>query len=129
MKNKPENVLVIVLAILLLTGCADHPPRPVVVQQHGDAERSCDELEQALDQIVSEISERLSRTGPAGTTNRLDVTDFFLLEPARYRALDKAGQDEVDALVKRYNHLIDIGRVKGCECERQRLPEFGQTGY
>lgn len=125
MRSKPGFYRSLVLALLLLTGCAGETARPVVVQQHGDAQLSCHELEQALDQIWSELSARLLHSDPAGTATGEGVADIFLLEPVRYRELDKSEQNAINALIRRYNHLIGIGREKECHCERRRLPEFG----
>jgi hypothetical protein len=124
MKNRTRTARVLLLAILVLGGCSVTGEQPVMVRQHGDAELSCEELEQALDRIVAEISNRLVQGGPGAGATRPGITDLFLLEPARYRQLDAGDQAAVDALVQRYNHLVGLGREKDCECERRWLPEF-----
>lgn len=124
MNSKPKTILILLLVLLLSEGCAGGGSRSVAIHQHGDAELSCAELAQALDQILVEISSRLLPASAPTAADTSGVTDIFLLQPARYRELNRPAQNEVNTLVERYNYLVGIGREKDCECTRQQLPRF-----
>jgi hypothetical protein len=56
------------------------------------------------------------------------VIAVFRLAPDECRKLDTSGQDRINALIKRDNHLNEIGRKGSCECERRWLQDFRKTG-
>ena len=120
---------VIALAILLFSGCAGRPANPVMVYQHGDDARSCDALDRELELIEEDILELMPQTDKAEKNTQLGVAGIFLLVPLFFMDLSKAEQIEVNALIKRYNHLLEIGEVNSCGFEQEPLPDFKKTDY
>ena len=119
----------VALAALLLGGCAGRPAQPVMVYQHGDEARSCDALERELELIEEDILELLPQTDKSDKNTKLGVAGIFLLVPFFFMDLTKAEQVEINALTKRYNHLVKIGEVNGCGFEREAIPDFEKTDY
>jgi len=124
---KSLGALAFVLALLF--GCAGRPAHPVMVYQHGDEAMSCDAIERELELIEEQIRELMPKTDKADKNTRLGVTGIFLIVPLFFMDLSKAEQIEVNALTKRYNHLLDIGKTKDCGFDRQPIPDFKKTDY
>jgi hypothetical protein len=124
-----DTASAVALAVLLITGCAGRPAHPVMVYQHGDEARSCDALERELELIEEDIFELMPETDKADKNTRLGVAGIFLLIPFFFMDLSKAEQIEVNALIKRYNHIIEIGGVNGCDFEQEPIPAFKKTDY
>ena len=57
------------------------------------------------------------------------IGEKYGLVPFFFMDLSKAEQVEVNALIKRYNHLLEIGEVKGCSSEREAIPDFEKADY
>ena len=117
------------VALSLLPGCAGRPAHPVTVYQHGDETRSCDALERELELIEGQIRELMPKTDKVDKNTTLGVTGIILIVPLFFMDLSKAEQIEVNALTKRYNHLLDIGKAKDCGFDRQPIPDFRKTDY
>ena len=120
---------VLLLAALLVMGCAGRPATPVMVYQPGDQTRSCDALERELELIEDAIVRLLPKTDKAEKNTRLGVAGIFLLVPFFFMDLSKAEQVEVNALTKRYNHLLTIGQENGCGFKQTRSPDFKKSDY
>jgi hypothetical protein len=115
--------------LVLLFGCAGRSADPVMVYRYDDETRSCDALDQELGQIQAEIEALMPGTDKTDRNTALGVTGIFLVVPLFFMDLSKAEQVEVNALTKRYNHLVDIGSRKDCAFERQAIPDFRKTDY
>jgi len=120
---------VIALAFLLFTGCASRPAHPVMVYQHGDDARSCDALERELELIEEDILALLPQTDKADKNTQLGIAGIFLLVPFFFMDISKSEQVEVNALIKRYNHLLEIATEEECEIDRLPIPDFQKTDY
>lgn len=120
---------VLLLAALVVLGCAGRPADPVMVYQPGDKTRSCDVVERELELIEDDIRDLLPKTDKAERNTRLGVAGIFLLVPLFFMDLSKAEQIEVNALTKRYNHLLIIGEENGCGFERDPIPDFQKSDY
>ena len=123
-----------IVGVLLLTavvamGCAGRPADPIMVYQPGDNTRSCDALERELELIEDDIRGLLPKTDKAEKNTRLGVAGIFLLVPFFFMDLSKAEQIEVNALTKRYNHLLVIGEENSCGFELDPIPEFQKSDY
>lgn len=117
------------LSVFLIVGCAGRAAQPVMVYQHDDASRSCDALERELEIIEQEILDLVPQADKADKNTELGVAGIFLLVPFFFMDLSKAEQVEINALIKRYNHLVEIEKGKHCDSGRQPLPEFEKTEY
>lgn len=124
-----RNLGVLLLVALVVMGCAGRPADPVMVYQPGDTTRSCDALERELELIDDDIRNLFPKTDKAEKNTRLGVAGIFLLVPFFFMDLTKAEQIEVNALTKRYNHLLMIGEDNGCGFERDSIPDFKKTDY
>ena len=120
---------VLLLAALLVVGCAGRPANPVMVYQPGDRTRPCDALERELELIEDNIARLLPKTDKAEKNTRLGVAGIFLLVPFFFMDLSKAEQVEINALTKRYNHLLTIGEENGCGFELDPIPDFQTSDY
>jgi hypothetical protein len=110
------------LTLVLLGGCGGRPANPVVVYQPGDQERSCAVLERELAYIEDEIFDLMPQTEKTNTP--LAIASVFLYVPIFFMDIRKSEQIEVNALTKRYNHLLAIGESNHCDFRRQRVPDF-----
>ena len=119
----------VVLAALILTGCAGRPASPVMVYQHGDEARSCDVLERELELTGEDMIALMPQTDKADKNTQLGVAGVFLLVPLFFMDISKAEQVEVNALTKRYNHLLGIAAEKACGLDLQPIPDFQKTDY
>ena len=120
---------VITLTLPFLAGCAGRPASPVMVYQHGDEARSCDALERELELIEEDILALLPETDKADKNTQLGIAGIILLVPFFFMDISKSEQVEVNALTKRYNHLLEIVKKKECDTSRQPIPEFHKTDY
>jgi hypothetical protein len=119
----------VVLAGVMLSACAGRSAHPVMVYQHEDETRSCAELKRELELIEAKVAQLIPETDKADKNTKLGVAGIFLLVPFFFMDLSKAEQIEVNALIKRYNHLIDIGEANGCGFVREPIPDFQKTDY
>jgi hypothetical protein len=116
-------------ALSLLLSCAGRPAHPVTVYQHGDEAMSCDAIGRELELIEEQIRDLMPRTDKADKNTTLGVTGIFLIVPLFFMDLSKAEQIEVNALTKRYNHLLEIGKARNCGFDRKPIPDFKKTDY
>jgi hypothetical protein len=100
-----------------------------MVYQHGDEERSCDALERELEMIEEDILDLLPETEKADKNTKLGIAGIFLIVPFFFMDLSKSEQIEVNALIKRYNHLVEIAENKDCSLNRTQIPDFEKTDY
>ena len=129
MGHNRDIACTIILFALILTGCAGRPANPVMVYQHGDDARSCDVLERELELIGEDILALMPKTDKADKNTQLGVAGVFLLVPLFFMDISKAEQVEINALTKRYNHLLGIAIEKDCEFDLQPIPDFQKTDY
>ena len=119
----------LVLGLVVVThvmGCAGRAANPVMIQQYGDNEKSCQALEREMAFIQGEIQRLIPQTEKTGKNVALGVTGFFLIVPLFFMDLSKAEQTEVDANRQRYNHLVIIAGDKQCGIQGQQIPEFAK---
>ena len=122
-------LIAIALSLLLLPACTGRPANPVMVYQHGDEARSCDALKRELELIEDDILTLLPETDKADKNTQLGVAGVFLLVPLFFMDISKSEQVEVNALIKRYNHLIEVADTKDCDIYRTPIPDFQKTDY
>jgi hypothetical protein len=123
------SIYTLAIIVALFSGCAGRPANPVMVYQPDDEERSCDALDREMELIEDQIRALMPETDKADKNTKLGVAGIFLLVPLFFMDLSKAEQIEVNALTKRYNHLLEIGEEKHCNFKKQAIPEFKKTDY
>ena len=104
----------LLIACLILTACAGRTANPIMVQQYGDTNKSCEALEADMSFVNSEMSRLLPETSKTGKNVALGVTGAIFLVPLFFMDFSKAEQIEVDALRQRYHHLNLIAQDKKC---------------
>ena len=119
----------VLLAGIVFSGCAGRPAHPVMVYQHEDETRTCEALKRELELIEEDVAQLIPQTDKEDRNTRLGVAGIILLVPFFFMDLNKAEQIEVNALIKRYNHLIDVGEANGCGFMREPIPDFQKTEY
>ena len=129
MKSRLTVVAGYFLSLLLIAGCAGRSASPVMVYQHGDETRTCDALERELELIEDEILALIPETEKADKNTQLGVAGIFLLVPLFFMDISKSEQVEINALTKRYNHLLEIVVKKECDTDRQPIPDFRKSDY
>lgn len=117
------------LTLVLVGGCAGRTANPVMVYQPGDEGRSCVVLERELAQIEKKIFDLMPQTEKAAKNTALGVSSYLLLVPIFFMDISKSEQIEVNALTKRYNHLLEIGESNDCDFSRQRIPDFQKAEF
>jgi hypothetical protein len=120
-----KNVLVVTLILCLSAyGCAGRTPNPVQTYQYGDEKRSCNALRAEISNIESDIQRKLPDSDKTGTNVALGVAGAFLLVPWFFMDFSKADQVEIEALRRRYNHLVILSAEKSCGFDFKEIPEF-----
>lgn len=114
MDRAMKKTVSFVLAGILLTGCAGRAANPVMIQQYGDAAKSCEALAHDMNFIETEVSRLVPDTEKTGKNVALGVTGAFLLVPLFFMDFSQAEQVEVNAYRQRYNHLATLAMDKGC---------------
>jgi len=114
----------LLVAMFVVSSCAGRSANPVMVQQYGDRELSCEGLEMQMSMIDQEIRRKIPDTHKTGKNVALGVAGWFLLVPWFFMDFSKAEQIEIDALRQRYNHLVIMAHEKGCGKKREAIPDF-----
>jgi hypothetical protein len=117
----------LLIVILVLTGCAGRAANPVMIQQYGDDNKTCQALEREMIFIQDEIQRLIPETEKTGKNTALGVTGFFFIVPLFFMDLSEAEQIEINAFRQRYNHLLIIASDNQCGIESQLIPEFEKS--
>lgn len=124
MRPKFASIVVVSLA-LILAGCGGRAANPVMINQFGDQQKSCNALQLEMNQTQENIQRLMPKTDKTGKNVALGVTGFFLIVPLFFMDLSRAEQIEVDAFRQRYNTLAVIATDKGCGSV-ELIPSFEQ---
>lgn len=105
---------------LALVACGGREPRPVMVSQFGDQEKSCDVLRFEIKQVEFEIQRLLPQKDK--TTKNIALGAAGILVPVAWLFLDltKAEEIEYEALRQRHSHLVAISISKKCGINTDR---------
>jgi hypothetical protein len=111
-----KNTLVTALAIFVfLQGCAGRAANPVMVDQVGDNQKSCETLQTELASIQAQIQKLVPESDKTSKNVGLGVAGFFLIVPWFFMDLSDAEKAEINAYNMRYNKLTMIATQKKCE--------------
>lgn len=122
-----KKITALCLLVAFLTGCAGRPANPVMVDQVGDAKKSCASLEAEMKTAESEIARLLPQTDKKGKNIGLGVAGAFLLVPLFFMDLTESEKIEVEAYRQRYNRLKIIAVDKGCPFATGAQEQAAQT--
>ncbi len=120
---KSIKYILFICTCFFITACAGRAANPIMVQQYGDQNKSCNALVRELQFIESEIYRLVPGTDKTGSNVALGVAGAFLLVPWFFMDFSEAEQVEVNALRQRYNHLIIISEEKGCGIDKKQVPK------
>lgn len=113
MKKITASVLI---ASIALMGCAGRAANPVLQDQVGDNQKSCDTLQTEMSGIQSQIQKLVPESDKTGKNVGLGIGGFFLLGiPWFFMDLSDAEKAEINAYNMRYNKLMTIATQKKCQ--------------
>lgn len=109
-----KKIVALLLLPVFLAACAGRPANPVMVDQVGDAKKSCAAIQTEMKTIESEIARLMPQTDKKGKNIGLGVAGAFLLVPLFFMDLTESEKIEVEAYRQRYNRLKIIATEKQC---------------
>jgi len=115
-----------VMIVLLLVNCGGRAAYPIMTQQPGDHKKSCKTLLIEMVQIQGDIHKLIPLTHKAGRNILLAAAGWFLLFPLSYMDFSKAEEVELEALIRRHNHLVNVAKEKICGYDENKFPEFDE---
>jgi len=126
MYKQLKAIGVLILSGTLLISCGGRVANPVPAYQYGDEKKSCKGLEMEIAFIEQEIQRLIPKTEKTGKNVALGITGFFFIVPLFFMDFGKAEQIEINALRRRYNHLVILAEEKECGLEKKQIPDFQQ---
>lgn len=106
----------ILIATIALMGCAGRAANPVLQDQVGDNQKSCDTLQTEMSGIQSQIQKLVPESDKTSKNVGLGIGGFFLLGiPWFFMDLTDAEKAEINAYNMRYNKLLTIATQKKCQ--------------
>lgn len=107
---------VTLIASIGLLGCAGRAANPVMQDQVGDNQKSCDTLQTEMAGIQSQIQKLVPESDKTGKNVGLGIGGIFLLGiPWFFMDLTDAEKAEINAYNMRYNKLLTISTQKKCQ--------------
>jgi hypothetical protein len=112
-----KKIITVTLILSLgLIGCAGRTANPVLQDQVGDNQKSCDTLQTEMTGIQSQIQKLIPESDKASKNVGLGIGGFFLLGiPWFFMDLTDAEKEEINAYNIRYNKLTTIATQKKCQ--------------
>lgn len=115
--------LIVSLLVVVMVGCAGRAANPVMVQQYGDQNKSCEALEKELTFIESEVQRLAPKTEKTGKNVGLGVAGALFIVPWFFMDFSESEQVEIDAFRRRYNHLIILAEEKKCGLTKEQIAD------
>ncbi len=119
-----KKLIVILMLFAFSISCGGRAANPVMIQQYGDENRTCQALEREMVFIQGEIQQLMPKTKKTGKNVALGIAGWFLIVPWFFMDLSKAEQEEINAYRQRYNHLLIISGDKKCGINKEPIPDF-----
>jgi len=103
------------IASVALLGCAGRAANPILQDQIGDNQKSCDTLQVEMAGIQTQIQALIPQSDKTGKNVGLGIGGLFLLGiPWFFMDLTDAEKNEINAYNARYNRLQTIAAQKKC---------------
>lgn len=104
------------IASVSLLGCAGRAANPVLQDQVGDNQKSCETLQTEMAGIQSQIQKLVPESDKTSKNVGLGIGGLFLLGiPWFFMDLTDAEKAEINAYNMRYNKLMTIATQKKCQ--------------
>lgn len=106
----------ILITSIAIVGCAGRAANPVLLDQVGDNQKSCETLQTEMAGIQSQIQKLIPESDKTGKNVGLGIGGFFLLGiPWFFMDLTDAEKAEINAYNMRYNKLTTLATQKKCQ--------------
>lgn len=111
------RLIALVLSVsIFVTACAGRAANPVLLDQVGDNQKSCETLQVEMSGIQSQIQKLVPESDKTGKNVGLGIGGFFLLGiPWFFMDLSDAEKAEINAYNMRYNKLMTLSTQKKCQ--------------
>ena len=124
--RKFQPVLVLIVVVLFFVqGCAGRASHPVKVAQSGDVEKTCKSLRKETKQIRQKVKKMLPAVKSADKKRTLLLFPgaFFIL-PVFFVDFSDADKIETNAKRARHNYLVDVAKKRNCQFKLAKLKKF-----
>jgi len=124
--RKFQPVLVLIVVVLFFVqGCAGRAAHPEKVAQSGDAKKACKSLRKEIKQIRQKIKKMIPAVKKADKKRTLlMLSGGLLIVPLFFLDLSDADKIETNAQRARHNYLIDIAKKSNCRFKVAKLKKF-----
>ena len=124
--RKFQPVLVLIVVVLFFVqGCAGRASHPVKVAQSGDVEKTCKSLRKETKQIRQNIKKMIPAVKKADKKRTLlMLSGGLLIVPWFFLDLSDADKIEANAQRARYNYLVDRGVKRYCRLKIPQMKKF-----
>jgi len=110
------------MLVFIISGCAARMADPVIAQQTGDSNMTCQALEKELILIQQTRKNSGSSTSKTATNVSVGISGFIV--PFLFIDLNQVEKIETNAYKKRHNHLMIIAYDKQCDIKGLVIPEL-----
>ena len=124
--RKFQPVLVLIVVVLFfIQGCAGRAAHPVEVAQSGDVKKTCNELRHETKKYRRNIKKMIPAVKAADKKRTLlMVSGGLLIVPWFFLDLTDADKIEANAQRARYNYLVDRGVKRNCRLKIRHMKKF-----
>ena len=115
--------LPILIFIFACVSCAGRTPSPAIIANPADVNKSCKNINQELEEINRQISEKYSKIKHDENYNlAVGLVGAFVPFAGFFSDYKQADLVEKNVLKHRFNHLVEIERKNGCGFEHSLKP-------
>ena len=124
--RKFEPVLVLIVVVLFFVqGCAGRAAHPVQVAKSGDAKKACKSLRKETKQIRRNIKKMIPAVKKADKKRTLlMLSGGLLIVPWFFLDLSDADKIETNAQWARHNYLVGRAKKSSCRFKAAKLQKF-----
>ena len=124
--RKFQPVLVLIVVVLFFVqGCAGRAAHPVQVAQSGDLKKACKSLRKETKKIRQNIKRMIPAVKKADKKRTLlMLSGGLLIVPWFFLDLSDADKIEANAKRARHNYLVDVAKKRNCRFKAPHLKSF-----
>ena len=124
--RKFQPVLVLIVVVLFFVqGCAGRAAHPVKVAQSGDVKKGCKSLRKETKQIRQNLKKMIPAVKKADKKRTLlMVSGGLLIVPWFFLDLSDADKIEANAKRARHNYLAGVAKKRKCRFKVSKLKKF-----